>query len=103
MPSHSVVFFTACAIIAALDLLDAAGYYEEWFSFKETSSLNQNFELYGMTDKNFVLNSGSYFVFQGSVLFFVFGKAAINKLAVANARSKWWRKVGMKNYIPNIK
>jgi hypothetical protein len=38
------------------------------FEFKETSPLNDNFEAFGMGDKNFMMNSGSYFIFFGGVV-----------------------------------
>jgi len=63
VPSHALVFFTACAIIAAIDVLDAAGFYEENMIFKETNPVNENFDLFGIGDKNFFMNSGSYVPF----------------------------------------
>jgi len=103
IPSHSLIFFSACAIIAALDMLDAASYFEEWWEFKETDALTDSFDMYGMGDKNFIINSGSYFVYQSMVLFFILGNAFVNKLAVCNAKSKWWREIGIKYYVADIK
>ena len=47
---------------AQVDVFDGAGYYEDWFVFVETSPVNSNFEEMSMGDRNFVNNSGSYFI-----------------------------------------
>jgi len=45
-----------------MDILDGRGFYEEWFTFKPTTALNDNYELMDIGTKNFMLNSGSYFI-----------------------------------------
>jgi len=62
-PVHTFLFFQACILFASMDILDGAAWYEEWFIFKETSALNPNYELLGIGDMNFIMNSGSYFIF----------------------------------------
>ena len=45
-----------------MDILDGKGFYNEWFVFKDTGPLNDNFELMDIQDMNFINNSGSYFI-----------------------------------------
>jgi len=45
-----------------MDIFDGAGLYAIMFEFKSTSALNQNYELMDIENKNFLLNSGSYFI-----------------------------------------
>ena len=47
---------------AQMDVFDGASYFEEWFVFVETSPVNYNFDSMGMGDRNFVMNSGSFFI-----------------------------------------
>ena len=61
-PAHTFKFFAGCAVFAQMDILDGKGFYSEWFDFKHTEPLNDNYELMDIEDKNFILNSGSYFI-----------------------------------------
>jgi hypothetical protein len=49
-------------MFAQMDVLDGGRFYSQMFEFKETGSLNDNYDLIGIEDKNFVMNSGSYFI-----------------------------------------
>lgn len=44
-------------------MFDAAWFYDMFFSFRETGAINDNFGFLGIENKNFILNSGSYFPF----------------------------------------
>jgi hypothetical protein len=45
-----------------MDILSGEAFYERNFIFKETSPINQKFDDFGIGDKNFVMNSGSYLI-----------------------------------------
>jgi hypothetical protein len=49
-------------MFAQMDVLDGGRFYSLMFEFKETGSLNDNYDLIGIEDKNFIMNSGSYFI-----------------------------------------
>lgn len=45
-----------------MDVLDGGNWFEKIFNFKETAPVNENFAFFQIPDRNFVLNSGSYFI-----------------------------------------
>ena len=100
-PAHTFLFFTGCMIFAQMDVLDGQGLYEILFEFKDTKPLSQNFELFGLGDKNFMLNTGSYFVIFVGVLLFAILKKITNSCMKMCARSERARKIGIKVYEPS--
>jgi len=78
-----------------MDILDGQGYYEEWFEFRETDPHSEMFELMDIGDKNFVMNSGSYFIIAFGLVVYYFGRWFLNTLARCCAKSKRMRKVGI--------
>jgi hypothetical protein len=61
-PGHTFYFFQGCMMFAQMDVLDGGRFYSLMFEFKETGSLNDMYDLIGIEDKNFIMNSGSYFI-----------------------------------------
>ena len=47
LPGHTFEFFNGCMQVAQMDIFDGAGLYEKWFTFKETSSVSDNFRQFG--------------------------------------------------------
>ena len=47
-------------MFAAMDILSSEDNYEKMFEFKETEPINDAFAFFGIGDKNFIMNSGSY-------------------------------------------
>jgi hypothetical protein len=81
-----------------MDVMDGATIYENLFVFKETEPRNKNFENFGMTDKNFILNSGSYFIFFAGIIAFKLASIFLNWVALQYPQNKYFRQLGMKNY-----
>ena len=54
--------------------------------------------MFGVGDKNFVNNSGSYFIIQIGLIGYFLGRWFLNKVAVRFAEHPWARKVGMWAY-----
>ena len=81
-----------------MDVFDGSGLYALIFDFKQTEALSPNFESFGISDKNFMMNSGSYFIFFAS--FFIINPALflMNKIAIWQARRPIFRKIGLKVY-----
>ena len=50
-----------CVNFASMDILNTEGWYENNLTFHETPPINQAFAFFGIDNKNFILNSGSYF------------------------------------------
>lgn len=77
---------SGCIAIAQLDMFDLQDFFSSNFDFKETTALNDNFIFMGMDNKNFLINSGSYFLFVfGTVIWFLF-KFLLNMVAVKFSR-----------------
>jgi hypothetical protein len=49
-------------LFASIDVFSGEAFYEKHFTFKETSPINERFEEFGIGDKNFIMNSGSYLI-----------------------------------------
>jgi hypothetical protein len=64
-----------------MDIFDGQGFYEEWFEFNETSMHSEMFEMMGIGDKNFMMNSGSYFIIGGGLCLYYLGRWVLNRLA----------------------
>jgi len=64
VPRNVYVFMKQCLGVAGMDILEGETLIDNNFSFKDTSPLNDKFEMFGMDNKNFLLNSGSYFLIQ---------------------------------------
>jgi hypothetical protein len=78
-----------------MDILKSEEYYEENIVFRKTEAINESFAFFGISDKNFVLNSGSYFMIQGGLLAYCFTKYLINQLSVIFSKNKYARTVGI--------
>lgn len=98
LPGHAFLFMQGCMNFAQIDLLDGEDYFEMIFSFKPTEPYNHNFEWFGITDKNLMMSSGSYFMFVPIFFVLNFGLFILNSLAARLARFKLCRKIGMKIY-----
>jgi hypothetical protein len=60
--------------------------------------LNQNYEYMDIGDKNFMHNSGSYFIFLTGILVFNFGQEMLNLLALQCPKNQYARKLGIAVY-----
>ena len=63
--------------------------------FKPTQPLNENFRLMGISNMNFLLNSGSYFVFLSGILLNFAVLKCLNKLCTMSPRSARVRQVAL--------
>lgn len=70
-----------------MDIFSGEELFDSLFEFSESPALNDNFDYYGIGTKNYLLNSGSYFVMQGLLVLFIASKQVINKVAVNNSTS----------------
>lgn len=63
MPALTTLFMQILMNMAQYDFFDAQFIYKESFEFKETPAFSDNFDFFGFGDKNFLMNSGSFFPF----------------------------------------
>ena len=68
-----------------MDILDGQNMYGDIFDFKHTEPLNEYYELLDLGDKNFMMNSGSYFILLFIILFYYSIRKVLNKLAIKYA------------------
>lgn len=61
LPGRVLTFLKETIKMAMIDILDPWPYLEPYVAVRETDPYNQNFEYLGIGDKNFLLNSGSFF------------------------------------------
>jgi hypothetical protein len=97
-PGHTIVFMNGCMMFAAMDIFDGSGLYEKLFQFKQTSPLNDNYELAQIGDKNFIMNSGSYFIFFFGIFVLKLAIISFQHVARKCAKYSWARKLGIKSY-----
>ena len=96
LPGHAFKFFEGCAQVAQLDIFDGAALYDEWFTVIETEPLNFNFDIFDIGSKNFLFNSGSFFIFFIGIIGVNFAKFIVSMLARGCARYNFGRQIGMK-------
>ena len=84
-----------------MDIMGGEDFFGNNFEFNQTPPLNAAFELFGIGDKNFIMNSASYFLIQVFMLANYFGKLVIIWLATKFAQNKYARLVGIYFYEPN--
>jgi hypothetical protein len=101
-PGHTFLFFNKCIEYANIDIIDGSQLYENIFIFFPTSPLNDNFEAFGIENKNLLMQSGSYFIFLISLFTFMYLKIIINKVSVCNYQSKCFRTLGIQVFEPKM-
>jgi hypothetical protein len=94
-PSHTMTFFGGAIMFANIDIFSGDELYEAIFEFKTTYALNDKFDQYGMSNKNFIMNSGSYFIMQILIIVNFFMKRLIKYICKKFARIRVFRVVGI--------
>ena len=61
-PSNATIFFQGAFVFANMDVLSGEQFFEDTMIFKETGPLNDKFDLFDISNKNFYMNSGSYLI-----------------------------------------
>ena len=98
IPAVTFMFFQGCMMFAQMDIFDGQGWYEQWFEFKETTMHSEMFEMMGIGDKNFMMNSGSYFIIGGGLALYYIGRYILNSFAKSYPSSHTIRKIGIYAY-----
>ena len=102
-PPHTVIFFKTCMIFAQMDIINGEGMYEEYMTFKETPPINAKFEMYGLENMTFFLNSGSYLILQLFIFVFVAIEFSLNWVATKCYRWSLFRRLGIWAYSDDYK
>jgi len=101
-PGHTFLFFKLCMKYLTLDIFSGEDLYRILFDFQLTDPLNDNFEAYGIKDKNLLNRSGSYFIFLVILIGLMILRFMINKVAVYKYESSVFRTIGIQVYEPKM-
>ena len=98
MPALTWMFFQGAIVVANVDFLQCEDTYDKYLTFQPTLPITSKFESFGVDNKNFMLNSGSYLVMQLLIVAEYCSRKAVNYICVRCARSKCARVVGYYAY-----
>ena len=84
-----------------MDILDAEPYYEEHFKFKHTEPVTDKFDQFGVGDKVFILNSGSFLVMNILIILLFVLRYYMNKVSSWFSRNRFARSFGVFTHDPN--
>jgi hypothetical protein len=101
IPTHLHIYLSICVVFAQMDIFSGEALYEAYLTFKETKPPSEQFAFFQIGDSNFMMNSGSYFVIQASLVFYYLFAFIVNKICAYSAKSPVARKVGMFLYEEN--
>jgi len=90
------MMFSEMDIFMGGDIIDGT------MRFRATSPINDNFELFGFGDKNFMLNSGSFFIIQIGFLFYFLGRWLLNLMAKRMSQFRLARNIGIWAHEQNV-
>lgn len=61
-PQNAEEFYSSAVVFASVDIMDGSGLYREYINMTKTEPISQKFVDMDIQDKNFVYNSGSFFI-----------------------------------------
>jgi hypothetical protein len=94
-PAHAYVFFQGGILFAGMDVFSGEDLYEKYLQFKETSPINKRFDEFGLGDKIFTSNSGSYLIMQTLIPATILMKILAIRLCIKMSKYYIFRKLGM--------
>jgi hypothetical protein len=97
-PGNVHNFIQGCMSFASIDIFSAEEYYPLMFAFTETTPFNDEFEQFEIDNKNWLVLSGSYYVFTLFVVGFLGFKKLVNFIAAQYPESPLARKIGIWAY-----
>lgn len=100
-PAPLHVFLSVALVFSQLDMLDMESTYAARLDLRPTTAVNDSFGFYGLENRNFLLNSGSYFAVQAAAMGWSLLKWALNAVAARNSENYYWRRLGMWAYSPD--
>ena len=95
MPVQTTIFYQACFELSKLDVFQGEAIWAYLCRFLETPPLSTNFEWFGISDQNFIYNSGSYFIIAALIILKFTGYELISRLMIPFRRQEWARRIGV--------
>lgn len=99
-PAPLHVFLSVALVFSQLDMLDMEGVYTATLDLLPTTAVSDSFGFYGVENRNFLLNSGSYFALQAAAMGWCLLLWSGNKAAAWMSENYYWRRLGMWAYSP---
>ena len=98
IPINMFIFLKICIIFAQMDIIQGEDIIAKYLKFHETGPVNKAFEFFGIDDKNFINNSGSYFFIFISLFLYMMLKIVLNQIAKCLANYFYPRLMGIWAY-----
>ena len=95
MPVQTTIFYQACFEVQKLDIFHGEEISAMLFNFLDTPPFSMNFEWFGISDQNFIYNSGSYFIIAALIILKFTGFELISRLMIPFRRQEWARRIGV--------
>ena len=61
-PAMTYIYFQGAILFAGMDVFSGEAFYEKHLVFQPTDPINARFDEFGIGDKNFMMNSGSFLI-----------------------------------------
>lgn len=94
-PAITYVFFQGAILFASMDIFSGEDFYENNLEFQPTEPINERFDEFGIGDKNFMMNSGSFLIMQVFIFLWFYGKQVLIKICLRFSRYSVFRSFGM--------
>lgn len=99
-PAALHVFLSVALVFSQLDMLDMESTYAARLDLLPTTAVSDSFGFYGLDNRNFLLNSGSYFAVQLGAACWCLLRWVLNAVAARNSENYYWRRLGMWAWSP---
>lgn len=94
-PAMTYIYFQGAILFAGMDVFSGEALYEKHLVFKQTKPINTRFDEFGIGDKNFMMNSGSFLIMQVLIFLWFYGKQVLLKICIKFSRYSIFRRFGM--------
>ena len=94
-PAPTLIYFQGAILFAGMDVFSGEDFYEKNFVFQETKPVNIRFDEFGIGDKIYTSNSGSFLIMQLVIILWFFGKKMLLWVCIRYSHYRVPRAIGM--------
>ena len=94
-PAPTLIYFQGAILFAGMDVFSGEDFYEKHFQFQHTEPVNKRFDEFGIGDKIYTSNSGSFLIMQLVIILWFFGKKLLLWVCIKYSHYKVFRTIGM--------
>ena len=95
VPALPSEYFSVSFEIQKMDILHGEDILAYFFSPKETPPFSARFEMFGISDQNFMMNTGSFSVIIACILIYYLLREIVSRCMVRCRTKKWARDIGV--------